>query len=404
MSVLPVITVARPSHRYSVGEEALFSITAPYNTTLDVKFLSDDRQIIEQQQITLKSGVASELKFALQQPGFLCCRVSVPAGTGEETVQCVVAFDPEQIPCHLPERDDFQPFWEQAITGLHTIPADFKMTPEPSMAIHDFDFYRISAANINNSRIYGYLSVPKKIYVPVPLVVTLGDYGPGFNSTSMWTQRETLGVWQDSVCTLCLNVHDFEPADNSVDLRREYAKFCEKNNNYHYYMSGMEEPSTSYLLRAILGCLRLTESVAALHCIDPRRIVWAGFGQGGDFGLYLCHLSDLFSAALIGNPGYCNLDGVSPVFGGLPEFQKYMEPQRLFDGLCHASRIRIPVLMAITYANETSSPAAAYPVLRALKGERTVLELPDGKSPGSSACQYRLMRTWLRDRLGLYSK
>ena len=60
--------------------------------------------------------------------------------------------------------------------------------------------------------------------------------------------------------------------------------------------------------------------------------------------------------------------------------------------------------MAITYANETSSPAAAYPVLRALKGERTVLELPDGKSPGSSACQYRLMRTWLRDRLGLYSK
>lgn len=404
MPDLPVINVDHPSHRYFVGEDAVFYITAPYNATLDVKFLTDDRQILHRQQITLKQGVTSDLKFTLPQPGFLCCQISSPVGNSEESVQCVVAFDPEQISVRSSEPENFQSFWDHAVACLHTITSDFKMIPEPSMAIHDFDFYRVSAANINGSRIYGFLSIPKKIYAPVPLVVTLGDYGPGFSAASMWTHRETLGIWQDSVCTLCLNVHDFEPADNSVDMQREYAKFCEKNNNYHYYMSGMEEPSTSYLLQSILGCLRLTESVSALHCIDPRRIVWAGVGQGGDFGLYLCHLSDLFSAALIGNPGYCNLDGVSPVFGGLPEFQKYTEQQRLFDGLFHASRVRIPVLMTVNYVNETNYPSVVYPVLRALKGERTVLELPDGKSPGSSAYQYRLMRTWLRDRLGLYLK
>ncbi|MBR2425607.1 MAG: acetylxylan esterase [Lentisphaeria bacterium] len=401
MSDLPVVTIDRPSHRYGVGEDAVFRISAPCDMTVDAVLMGDDRQVLSRHQLALQKDVATELNYALQKPGFLRCAVTAASGT-DKTVQCIAAFDPEQIPCIHPEREDFSVFWENAVSGLRQIPADFKMTPEPVMAIHDFDFYRVSASNINGSRIYGYLSIPKKIYVPVPLVVTLGDYGPGFNAASMWTHREFLGIWQDPVCTLCLNVHDFEQVNSVADRKRNYETFCEKNNNYHYYMSGMEHPERSYLLRAILGCLRLTESVAALHCIDPRRIVWAGVGQGGDFGLYLCHLSDLFSAAIIGSPGYCKLDGVSPVFGGLPEFQKYTEEQRLFDGIFHAARIRIPVLLTVNYTNETAMPSVVYPVLRALKGERIVLESPDGNFKGTG--KERMMRTWLRDRLGLYTK
>lgn len=404
MPELPVITVDRPSHRYWVGEEAVFSITSAENRKVDVKFLTDDRQILHWQQVTLQPGIASKLKFGLQSPGFLRCRVAVFSDSGEETMQCVVAFEPERIPIRMPERGDFQLFWNNAVEKLHAIPADFKLIPDPSMAIHDFDFYRVSAANINDSRIYGFLSIPKRMYEPVPLVVTLAGYGPGFSAASMWARREFLGVWQESVCTLCLNVHDFEPADKPAELKRIYDEFCTKNNNYHYYMSGMENPESSYLLRGILGCLRLTELVAALPCVNPKRIVWAGSGQGGDFGLYLCHLSDLFSAAMIGVPGFCNLDGESPVFGGLPEFQKYTEQQRLFDGVHHASRIKIPVLMTVGYTNETNYPSSAYPVLHALKGERVVLDLTGGSSADNGTSHIRLVRTWLRDSLGLYTK
>ena len=405
MSELPVITVDRPSHRYWVGEEAVFSITSLESRKIDVKFLTDDRQILFGQQLSLQAGIVSHLKFGLQAPGFLRCRVTVLSDNGdEETAQCVVAFEPEQIPIRMPEREDFQVFWENAVSELHKIPADFKLTPDPSMAIHDFDFYRVSAANVNDSRIYGYLSIPKKMYEPVPLIVTLSGYGPGFNAASMWARREYLGVWRESVCTLCLNMHEFEPANGPADLKRQYDEFCAENNNYHYYMSGMKDPASSYLLRGILGCLRLTECVATLPCINPKRIVWAGSGQGGDFGLYLCHLSDLFSAAMIGVPGFCNLDGVSPVFGGLPEFQKYTEEQRLFDGVHHAARIKIPILMLVGYTNESNYPSLAYPVLRALKGERVVLDLTGESSADNGTSHLRLVRTWLRDRLGLYTK
>ena len=74
MSELPAITVDRPSHRYWVGEDAVFSITSLESRKIDIKFLTDDGQILFGQQMSLQAGIVSQLKFGLQKPGFLRCR------------------------------------------------------------------------------------------------------------------------------------------------------------------------------------------------------------------------------------------------------------------------------------------------------------------------------------------
>lgn len=400
ISLLSVST-DRPSHRYAAGEKVSFRITAKQNGTADVKILTDGRRILHLQQLKLQADKPESVQYTADTPGFIRCKVTL----GEETAQSTAAIDPEQIRAKLPPRKDFNSFWEKMLAQSKTLPADFKMTPDDSATIKGFDFYRVSVSNIYGKRTHGFLTIPKNVYGPIPLLVTVAGYGPGFNAQSMWARRDFYGVWKAPVCTLCINIHEFEPPDKSEDLKAAYEVFLRENGNRHYYTIGMDRPERSYLCRAIMGCLRLAGEVIAMPCIDREHVVWAGSGQGGDFGIYLASLSDCFTAAVIGVPGYCNTGNPDPaeppVLGCLPEFRDNTEEQRLFDCIHHAARVQIPVLLTVGYVNDTNFPSAAYPVLRALKGERLVLELTGQSSVNGNTSHMHMIRAWLRSQLNL---
>ena len=406
MTPFLTLTLDRPSHRYWIGEKAVYRFLAQDDCEADADFTIGGQTKLLHRTLQLKGGVPQEIELGLPSPGFLRCEV-LPRGKNplSGTMRAAAAFEPENIRPQLPMREDFEDFWKNALSELHGLPDDFKMEEAPSMSLPGFAFYRVSAANVNGTRAYGWLSVPKAVFGPVPLLITVSGCGPGFNATSMWPRREFLGVWKDPVCVLCLAVHDFEPPDDASELKKKYAAMMEAHKGVHSYLHGIEHPESCSLRRAILGCVRLTELVSELKFVDPSCIVWAGAGQGGDFGIYVSALTKKITAAFIGTPGFCDLGDASnkrhSVMGQLPEFREHLEEQRLFDCIWHARNVRNPILLSVDYADTTSLPGAVFPILHTLQGERLVLELVGGGLGFGDKSSMHTVRAWLRCNLKL---
>ncbi len=89
---------------------------------------------------------------------------------------------------NLPE--DFTKFWEDGIQALDKIPPDVKLELLPKYSTPQFDCFKISFANIDNTRIYGFLSVPKDKKGPFPALVNVPGAGPGHcNPDTGWVRN-----------------------------------------------------------------------------------------------------------------------------------------------------------------------------------------------------------------------
>ena len=358
----------RPSHIYRVGETVIFRITGPAESMANVELSCDGEAVLQ----TLQVKTPAEVPFALSSPGVLRCTVRVP---GQKRKMCAVAFDPEQIQAVLPEPDDFSAFWQQGLTDLAAIPADFKMTLREDVSTPEAEIYELECANVNSSRHYGFLRLPKTS-AKLPLLVYVEGAGPG---QSLETFQEHCGnvrkFMRHPVAALTIGVHAYKPADSTAAHKEQQAEYLRNLGVRSYWLEGLgKDNRETFLYRAILGGVRMIDEVVKLPAIDASRVAYLGASQGGAFGLYLTALSPHLKAAFCGVPCFGDVGGFllgrHPTQSSIPELREHWSQMRYFDTVNFARRINVPVFISIGFIDTSCPPASVFPIYNALNGPK----------------------------------
>ena len=377
------VAVDRPSHIYRLDEDAPFTLTG--SGRVKAQFSMDGAKVLDEKIVTLKTGVPQTIKFRPTEPCFVRCKVFSDAKTPKFLSEVAAAFEPENIRPVLDEPSDFDTFWAGVLANLKTIPPDFQVQHLEKLSTNDFAIYSVSAANFDNTRIYGFYAAPKKMKI-FPLLVGVPGGGPGSiasrfaASADFWYKKAGTAYFE-------FRVHKYAPAETVEEDMANHEIYKKSVGDSFYYAERCDDIKKSFLHRAISGGLRLVNWALSQPGVDKKHVVCFGASQGGDFGIFLSGLQAGFTAAWCGVPGVGDIGacmtGRRPCSVGIKEYITYNDQFRYYDGVNFAKRIRIPVLMTINFLDNACPPSGAYPMFQSLRGKKILLTEPTSGHSGS---------------------
>jgi cephalosporin-C deacetylase len=373
---------------YKCGEIVNFTISLKNGSDLlkdgiaTVIFSNDGLRQLKKQSHGLAMGNPFKVSIACQQPGFVQCRVIFK----NKSYFGGAAFEPEKIKPVSDMPKDFDKFWGNAIQELEKIPVDVKLSKDNRFKSSHFDMFRLSLANINNNRIYGFLSVPKNRKGPFPAIIltpgagaSLSDpfFGPAYKK-AFYKKLASSGT-----LVLVLNVHDYEPPVNITEYKRTLRQMQKKLGAYMF--NGAPDKNKYFYKQAILGLYRAVNYVASRSDWDGKHFVAAGFSQGGGMTLALGALNKNITAVAAQNPALCDHEGFkvgrSPGWprlyrrGGANK-EKFMKMASYFDGVNFARKLKCPVLFAVGFTDNTCSPSSVYSAYNSVKSSKLIINMP----------------------------
>ena len=158
----------RPNALYKCGEKAAFLISlreavggSVKEGEISVRLTLDGRKKIDEKKITVGEKPMS-VTGTLTEPGFLRYEVKYSHGGKTYRGYAAAGFEPERIKAMTIMPEDFDKFWAEGRAELAKIPLDVRPTPLQKYSNKDHNCFKISFANGDNTRIYGYLNVPTK--------------------------------------------------------------------------------------------------------------------------------------------------------------------------------------------------------------------------------------------------
>jgi cephalosporin-C deacetylase-like acetyl esterase len=262
--------------------------------------------------------------------------------------------------------------------------------------------FKISLANVDGTRVWAFLTMPKVVTTPLPLLVSVP--GASFRAPARpgldWVDRGVMRLW--------ISVHPHDPQLSTTELDA-----LEASPAGRYTRLGAPDPDRYYYRRAILGADRMIDYVCANFPWDGEHCVVYGQSQGGAFSLFAAALNGHVTACVAEAPAMCDHGGVMVGRGaGWP----YLVPggdqpdqQRLllamsgyFDGVFFARRIRVPTLFTVGFVDDTCPPTSVYAAFNQVAGPKSIVHQVDrGHALGSP--EYRALRdgAWLPEALGL---
>ena len=294
----------------------------------------------------------------LQNPGFLRCDVTYK----EKTAFAVIAFDPDKIESEQSHPADFEAFWKQERATALQLPLDVKLEKLDRLSSEDYTGYAINFANINDTRMYGYLSVPTKPG-PHPAGIIIPGAGPGF--TTVWDEFPL-----ESTIVLALNVHPYAVEPETMQERYE-----ELNREEFYYFHGLPDLRKYVFFRVIMGICRGVKYLREREDWDQKHIGVTGSSQGGGLTIATAAVNnDVITAAAVNVPAFGELVlGVRPADNNWskirsmpvgPELTSYLDASNF------APLIRCPFLCSIGLRDESCYPVTIYAPYNRIRSEK----------------------------------
>ncbi len=366
------------NHLYQLGDTVTFTIDIPPDgnnggdSQLRYRLSQDGGRQLGSGTLELTDGRAT-LRASLNQPGFLRCDLKWFDGADTLRAACGCGFNVEAIRPSGQLPADFERFWRQAAAELVRIPMD------PRLELVEGDDlpagarrYRISLAGTGGARVLGWLTFPAG-EGPFPAVLSVPGAGVGATSRETMYARAGLAV-------LSINVHGIEP-----DREKEYYKNLSDNvyHTYDYFFYGKADPYHYYFRRVIQDCMRAIDYLHSHQDVDTTRLAISGGSQGGFLSLMLTSLDKRIKAAALCVPGMC--DHAGKLHGkhneGLLEAgdnpEDVLRTLSYFDAALAASRIEVPILMAVGYIDGTCPPSTVFAAFNNLRGSREMVHFVD---------------------------
>jgi cephalosporin-C deacetylase-like acetyl esterase len=277
---------------------------------------------------------------------------------------------------------DYQRFWKQGRSELLRIPIDPELTLQPEADSSGMHRYLVSLADVEGSRIYGWLTVPSGCG-PFPAVVNLPGAPGGIHEFDTGALAE---YSRAGMIVLSLNIH-------GTELGREgeyYRQLQSQGFPGDFPALGIDDPYRYYYRRVVLGGVRSIDYLISRCDVDTTRIGLAGASQGGGLSLILASIDNRVKALSLHVPAMCDLTGV---FHGRPtgwphslEHRLSPEVQRTvsyYDGALAAGLIEVPTIIGVSLLDEACPPTTVWAAYNSLAGPKRIEVFPGATHPGS---------------------
>ena len=210
--------------------------------------------------IIVNPNQPAKIPFVLEEPGSVLCRVTKDSFS----VVGGAIFSANDLQGYVGEPNDFDTFWNSVKAELATVPIDPVLTfyDSTDMSIT----YRINLANIQNRRVYGYISIPKGIDPPYPAVMTLPPFG---DIANIVPPVPIIAEWGGAI-SISINIHDAEP--DAMDPNA-------------YKPNDISDKETYYYKQAIAGAMRSIDYIFTRDDFNGTDMGVVGISQGGGLAL-----------------------------------------------------------------------------------------------------------------------
>ena len=401
------IVVDRSDGMYQLGDEATFYVSVDGAAEEDwVACLSNDgHKVIYEGPVKLPGGKAT-LRGTLREPGILRCRVN--SADGKRWGIAAAAFEPLRIQPSMPEPDDFDEFWKLQKSKLAQVAWDVQIHQEPSAVkkADAFTFWNISLANIDRTRIHGYLAKPTGDG-PFPAVLVLQNHGGGAWSVP---REWVTNFAAKGFLAMAINAHDVENGRED-----DYYRKLNEGPLASYTLQGFMNRETYYFKRMYLSIVRSIDYLVSLPEWDRKSLILTGRSQGGGLSLVGAGLDPRVTGLVAAVPALCEHSG--PAFGrpaGWPRFvpnderdygdaPKYaptgdghwapskvvLNVARYYDAVNFARNITCPAVIALGLIDRACPPTTVYSAYNVLTGSKTLIVSPTLGHDADANPEYR---------------
>lgn len=316
-----VKVVVAPDHTdwtYKTGEAVKFQISVlkdgnpVRNVVVKYEVGPEKMDAVKKDSLQLKDGKLTVDMPGMKTPGFMRCTVTAWLDGKEYRYWATAAFDPLKIEPTVDDPADFNNFWDSSKKELAKIPMDSRMVLLPERCTDLVNVYHVSIQNINNSRVYGILCVPKK---PGKYPAILRVPGAGIRPYNGDVKNASKGI-----ITLEIGIHGI-PVNMPADVYTNLASGA--LNGYPYF--NLDSRDRYYYRRVFMGCVRANDFIDSLPEYDGQTLAITGGSQGGALSIITAGLDPRIKYLAAFYPAMSDMTGyLKNRAGGWPHlFDKY---------------------------------------------------------------------------------
>ena len=350
----------RDDSYYEIGETVNFNITTDVSGTVNYTLKYDNFTTpISTGTLNINAGQTVSVQHQSSESGVVLCSVT----QGNNSNIAAAAFAPFDIEAFEDEPSDFDAFWNTQKNILAGIPIDAQVTFHSSSTYATT--YRVNLANIDNRRVYGYLSVPNGPG-PFPAFVHFPPYGDVANMALPDVELAERG----NVLAFSIGIHNVEP--DEIDPNA-------------YEPNDISNKEGLYYKTAFMAGVRAIDYIFSRSDFDGVNLGVTGVSQGAGLSTIISGLDDRVKYLIMSNPILGQATGLQlNRAGGFPNFISQSrqnvgtaahealtaEAIKYYDAVFFARRFQGTSWSFISYEDEITPAATSFAVFNALKGKK----------------------------------
>ena len=362
------------NYLYRIGETAVMSINVitPGNlknpSVVTYRLSLNGVLTLDEGTFKLDKG-KGVINGTLDQPGFLRCEITCTVGEETLYAACGCGFNVEEIrhAGKLPE--NFDRFWREAKAELLRIPIDAQLEEVAVVDPGDAQRFKVGLANVNGSRVYGWLHLPEGDG-PFPTVLSIP--GSGIGRTGRFA-----GFTEAGIAVLAIEIHGLEPQKHEIIGAVQWIRPADDEiNNFvklqegifaGYHSFGIEDPYRYYHRRSLQSAMRALDYLYTRTDVDTGKIIVFGGSQGGGLSLLLGAIDKRVNAVVATVPAFCN--NASGKYGHM---QQAIRTMSYYDAALAAELIKVPTMIGVGFIDKTCPPISVYSAYNNLKGPKKI--------------------------------
>ncbi len=319
--------------------------------------------------ITLKGNEGEIDLGTMKKPGYLRVKATIEKDGQKYWSISTVGFDTEKLQPTVTLPEDFKAFWSSQLESVRKIDLQPTMTLIPERCTDKVNVYHISYRNINNTRMYGILTMPKADG-KYPAILRFPGAGVGEKSGDIGHAAKGAIILEFGIHGIPVNLSGSTIySDLNGGALASYPTY-NMDNRYSYYYK-----------RVYLGCVRGIDFLASLPQFNGKLGTFGG-SQGGALSIVTSALDNRINATVAYFPALCDLEGYTHGrAGGWPHVFKSKEnctPEKLntaryYDVTNFARNLTAPIKYFLGYNDLTCAPTTTRSTYNVITAPKTLL-------------------------------
>ena len=350
----------RADSYYEIGETVNFNITSNVTGTVNYTLKYDNFTTpISTGSLNINAGQTLTVQHQSSETGVVLCTVTQ---FGNSAIASA-AFAPFDIAAFEDEPSDFDAFWNAQKNALAGIPIDPQVTFHSNTTYSTT--YRVNLANIDNRRVYGYLTVPNG-QGPFAAFVHFPPYGDVANMALPDKELAERG----NVLAFSIGIHNVEP--DGIDPNA-------------YEPNDISDKNGLYYKTAFMAGVRAIDYIFSRSDFDGVNLGVTGVSQGAGLSTIISGLDSRVKYLIMSNPILGQATGLQyNRAGGFPNFISQSRQEvgtaahealtaeaiKYYDAVFFARRFQGTSWSFISYEDEITPAATSFAVFNALGGKK----------------------------------